>query len=195
MSSMNFIYHPRSRDRVFAERPIAGMAWAKYPNGCRHVVGGVMIAVECANPGAGYWRQRAKALAGQIIAAVGGLAQDDCGTICFYVPRDRCVDVAKLLTAMEPGEPEFKTSARYKPSEPEPEFSVRRGLWGVSQSLSRQLLRQGVLAVGGFERAEWHLSFVAAEEILEIPETWPGEAKFGAPVVTKFEEEVVGVNT
>jgi len=84
----HFIYHPRSGDRVFAHKTAHGIFVVKYDNGCRHVVGGVHVALCAGDRHTGAWRTDARALARATVDVAGGIAWDDRGDIHFIAPGD-----------------------------------------------------------------------------------------------------------
>lgn len=91
-----FIYCPRSGDRVFAENPCSAVVVVKWSNGCRHVLGGIALSYWTAEPG-NHWRNEARIAAASLIAACGGIAWDDQGSISLVVPRAAGVQVDGLM--------------------------------------------------------------------------------------------------
>lgn len=80
-----FIYAPQSGSRIFAANPDNGVVLVTYPNGSAHVFGGELLSVFAATPKR-YWRPEAREAAAAIVAAVGGVAFDQQGTISMVVP-------------------------------------------------------------------------------------------------------------
>jgi hypothetical protein len=85
-----FIYRPRSGDRVLAEYASPYLVICRWPNGCRHVVGGVHLRWETARPKA-YWRNIAAAVFSAAAKAVaentgrGVIVWDDRGFLHVVV--------------------------------------------------------------------------------------------------------------
>lgn len=94
-----FIYRPRSGDRVVAEQPDDRIVVVRWFNGCRHVVGGVRLEYHAANPGE-WWRDVACRAAGDIVQATGGLAWDDRGTVCLVVPAEYIRQADEVMRAI-----------------------------------------------------------------------------------------------
>ena len=94
---MHFIYWPKSGGRVFAQNPTDEVGVVEWYNGCRHVVGGVLLEYATAQP-CMWWRDTARRIAGQIVALAGGVAWDEQGTIMLIVP---CSAAAKADQVMK----------------------------------------------------------------------------------------------
>lgn len=91
-----FSYRPRSGSRVLVSRPVAGVCIA-HPGPGTICAGWVtVLSYYAAQPGA-YWRHEAKEAARQIVAAVGGMAEDDQGTITLVVRRDFAARAAAIM--------------------------------------------------------------------------------------------------
>ena len=87
MTSLNFIYCPKSGDRVFAEKKCHFIKVVKYNNGCRHVVGGVLLKFfHLVGEPQKNIRKELRQAARVAISSFGGLAWDDRGTIHLVVP-------------------------------------------------------------------------------------------------------------
>ncbi len=95
---ITFIYRPRSCNRVFVEKQHPGIKIVTWGNGCKHVVGGVMLSYGTACPGKDYWRGDAHIMAERIIDAIGGgIAWDEQGTVCLIVPLNRAALADKWM--------------------------------------------------------------------------------------------------
>ncbi len=94
----HFIYRPKSGDRVFAEREAVGLAFARWPNGCRHVIGGA--APLAYTGGSRDWRSAAHSAAKAFVAARGGIAWDDRGEISIIVPCEHAFEAARVMEAL-----------------------------------------------------------------------------------------------
>jgi hypothetical protein len=85
-----FIYCPKSGDRVFASLETNAIKVVKWPNGCRHVVGGVTLSYHTATPNE-HWRYDAVLVAKELVEIIGGIAWDEQGTISMVVPLNKAV--------------------------------------------------------------------------------------------------------
>ena len=85
---ITFIYRPRSGDRVFAFRAHPAIAIIGWPCGSRHAAGGVRLTYKASSTGCSY-RDEAKSVAATIVAAAGGIAWDDRGTVSLVVPKTK----------------------------------------------------------------------------------------------------------
>src|SRR3990167_3087953 len=99
---MEFIYAPRSGGSA----PIAftgdRIRIVSYSNGCHHVVGGVRLMYETAEPKQ-HWRHEARVLATEIVYAVGeGVAWDAQGTVSLIVPADRSWKADEIMRGADP---------------------------------------------------------------------------------------------
>lgn len=98
--SARFIYQPRSGDRVISLVPSTAVAVLRYPNGSRHVLGGVTLQYHASKSGEeGWWRDRARVLAAGLVDVYGGIAWDDCGTVCLTVPHAAAWAAHELMCA------------------------------------------------------------------------------------------------
>lgn len=124
-----WIYKPRSGDRVFVEKPGDEVAIVEWPNGCRHVVGGVHLqywAAECGS----WWRDKARSMAAKAIESIGqGVAWDNQGHVHMVVPVRFAWQVAGMMEAAagdnrDPGD---------RRANPESRNGVRLVLAGVAR--------------------------------------------------------------
>ncbi len=99
-----FVYCPKSGDRMVAENivPASDVYTIRWPNGSRHVVGGIRLQYAVALPGEAYWHTPARVTARAVIAAVGGIAWDDGGVIDLVVPVRAAAAVDRLMRAARP---------------------------------------------------------------------------------------------
>lgn len=98
---VQFIYRPRSGDRVFAVKTHEEIASVEWRNGSRHVAGGCHLWWTASCPGA-WWRSDAVTMAAAIVRRYGGIGWDDQGTVCLIVPVRAAVQAAKLMEAVAP---------------------------------------------------------------------------------------------
>lgn len=99
-----FIYTPRTGDRVVACRPINGVVVIEWTNRCRHVVGGVELSYDAAEPKR-WWRNVACTMAEAIVQATGGIAWDDRGTINLIVPDGLAFEADQRMRSARPPRP------------------------------------------------------------------------------------------
>jgi len=83
---MNFIYTPKSGDRVFVKKECPQVLAVQYHNGSYHVFGGVRLEFTTCLPGRAYWRAAAKTMAAMVVGTYGGVAWDDKGVVMMIVP-------------------------------------------------------------------------------------------------------------
>lgn len=103
---VQFIYCPKSGNRVFAWKTHEEIASIEWRNGCRHVVGGCCLSYATACPGS-WWRSDAKRMAEVIVRRSGGVAWDEQGQVSLVVPVRAAVHAAKLMDAAAPAFRQF----------------------------------------------------------------------------------------
>lgn len=94
-----FIYCPKSGDRVFAEKAHPEMLIARYNNRSRHVFGGSPVLSWSTTCEGEYWRGHACKVLSDIIDAVGGIAWDVQGTVHCIAPRNAAFNVLRWMEA------------------------------------------------------------------------------------------------
>ncbi len=95
---IQFIYQPKSGDRVFAQNEGNTIQVVRWSNGCRHVYGGIMFEFNAASQGL-YWRGQAVRMATMLVAKVGGIAWDTQGVISVVVPHQHAKMVLMWMSA------------------------------------------------------------------------------------------------
>ncbi len=94
---LQFIYQPKSGDRVVAEIVSPWMVVIQWSNRCRHVVGNfVVLSWSTANPGC-HWRGDAIRALQEIIPQIGGIAWDEQGNVSAAVPTHQARMVLEIM--------------------------------------------------------------------------------------------------
>lgn len=101
--SQFFSYCPRTGgSRVILARPAHGLVICHMPQRCTVAAGDlVVLSYWTARPGL-YWRGDAQHAAREIVAQVGGLAEDACGTVTLAVPRHAAPAAHRVMTTLDP---------------------------------------------------------------------------------------------
>lgn len=154
-----FIYRPRSGDRVFAVKTHEELASIEWRNGSRHVVGGCHLWWTASCPGS-WWRSDAVTMAAAIVRRYGGIGWDEQGTVCLIVPVRAAVQAAKLMEAAAPA---------FRQIPGEGWASVARRQEAVESARLANLAR---LVLAGWELPEEGESWPRTFSGGEIPRRW-----------------------
>lgn len=95
----HWIYQPKRGSKVVAISGCPSISVIQYPNGCRHVMGGVRLSYQTAKPN-NHWRESARNLVMQIVMSIGGIAWDDSGLVSMVVPFDKAFYAANMVEAL-----------------------------------------------------------------------------------------------
>ncbi len=98
-----FSYCPRSGSRIIKQKVTSTMCAFTFYNNSVLLAGEIaVLKYNAANPGKYYWRNDANRAAGEIISAVGGLAEDANGVISLAVPLRVALQVNEMMKQLRP---------------------------------------------------------------------------------------------
>ncbi|MBI3331476.1 hypothetical protein HYZ99_00775 [Candidatus Peregrinibacteria bacterium] len=102
-NAMNtFVYHPRSGNRIFAQKVTASFAVITWANQSAHLAGDhVHLQWWTAAP-CDHWRATARRALTEIVEQVGGVAWDDQGVVHVCAPLEDAIDVFQLMDQLDP---------------------------------------------------------------------------------------------